>query len=303
MKPAMTSPVKFLHLSRIINVLITLVLLALLGLLQACSAVKVAYNQAPSLAYLYLDGYMDFNDTQSLQVKADLEKFQGWHRQTQLPAYIELLQKTQPRMLQDITEKQACDIFADVRQKVVGLTEYAEPAVLGVAMTFTPRQLTAMERKFAKSNTEWREEFMEGSARDLFEKRRKSAVKRGEMLYGNLNNQQISLMAAQIEKSAFKAAQSYAERQRRHKDILQTLGKVVANPQDQNAARSDLRALLARSTVSPDAAYRAYQEQSIRDACANFAELHNTTTADQRSKAAAVLAGYERDFKVLAVQK
>lgn len=280
-----------------------LVLLAVLGLLQACSAVKVAYNQAPSLAYLYLDGYIDFNDTQSLQVKADLARFQGWHRQTQLPAYIDLLQKTQPKMLQDITEKQACEIFADVRQKALSLTEYVEPTVLGVAITFTPRQLTAMERKFAKSNTAWREEFLDGSAKSLFDKRQKSAVKRGEMLYGNLNNQQTSLIAAQIEKSRFKPAQSYAERQRRQKDILQILGKVVTSPQDQDAARREMRALLERSVVSPDAAYRNYQERAIEDACTNFAELHNTTTPEQRKKAVNVLAGYEQDFRVLASQK
>ena len=299
-KLAMTRPEKFLRLPRIISLL---VLVLLLALLQACSAVKLAYNQAPSLAYLYLDGYLDFNDTQSLQVKADLAKFQGWHRQTQLPAYIDLLQKTQPKMLQNITEKQACEIFADVRQKASNLVDYAEPAAIGAAMTFTTRQLSAMERKFAKSNTAWREEFLDGSAKDLFDKRQKSAVKRGEMLYGSLNEQQISLLAAQIEKSKFRGAQSYAERQRRHKDILQTLGKVVANPQDLEAVSRDMRALLARSTVSPDAAYRRYQEQAIDDACASFAELHNTTTPEQRKKAVNVLAGYEQDFRALVSQK
>ena len=52
----MTFPVNFSRLIRIIS------LLAFASALQACSAVKIAYNQAPTLAYLYLDGYMDFND-------------------------------------------------------------------------------------------------------------------------------------------------------------------------------------------------------------------------------------------------
>ena len=293
----MKFPVNFFRLCGIIS------LLAATAVLQACSAIKIAYNQAPVLAYLYLDGYVDFNDVQALKVKDDLAQFQTWHRQTQLPAYIELLQKTQAKMLQDITEKQACEIFSDVRQKALNLTEYAEPATSAMATSFTQRQLTAIERKFAKSNTTWREDFLEGSAKSLFEKRQKSAVKRGEMLYGALNDAQLSLIALQIEKSRFRPAQSYAERQRRQKDTLQTLSQVAANPQDQERARRDIRGLLARSTVSPDAAYRKYQEQAIDDACANFAELHNSTTAEQRKKAVAVLAGYEQDFKVLARQK
>lgn len=292
----MARPVNFFNLLRIIS------LLVLAAMLQACSAVKLAYNQAPVLAYLYLDGYMDFNEVQALKVKDDLAKFQAWHRQTQLPAYIELLQKTQPKMLQDMTEKQACELVNDVRQKAFALTEYAEPAALTMAASFTPRQLTALERKFAKSNTTWREEFLEGSAKDLFDKRQKTAVKRGEMLYGSLNDKQRSVIAQQIEKSQFRPAQSYAERQRRQKDMLQTLGRVVASPQDQEAVRRDIRGLLARSTASPDAAYRKYQEQAVDDACASFAELHNTTTAEQRKKAMNVLAGYEQDFKALVSQ-
>jgi Trk K+ transport system NAD-binding subunit len=275
----------------------------LFALLQACSAIKIAYNQAPVLAYLYLDGYVDFNETQAVQIKADLGKFQAWHRQTQLPAYIDLLQKTQPKIQQDMGEKQACEIFNDVRQKALNLTDYAEPATLAMAATFTTRQLTAIERKFAKSNTTWREEFLEGSAKDLAEKRQKSAVKRAEMLYGALNDKQLNLIAAQIERSKFNAAQSYAERQRRQKDMLQTLSRVVANPQDQEAVRRDMRGLLARSTVSPDTTYRKYQEQAIEEACSSFAELHNTTTAEQRKKAVGVLAGYEQDFRVLVSQK
>ena len=43
--------------------------LLLVGLvLQGCNAVKIAYNQAPTLAYFYLDGYIDFTDAQSTQV-------------------------------------------------------------------------------------------------------------------------------------------------------------------------------------------------------------------------------------------
>ena len=293
----MKFPVNFLRLCGIIS------LLAAAALLQACSAVKIAYNQAPQLAYLYLDGYADFNEVQSLQVRTDLTKFVAWHRQTQLPGYIDLLQKIQQKMPQDITAVQACDVFADVRQKALALTDYAEPATLSVAATLSAKQLTVMERKFAKGNTTWREDYLEGSAKDLFEKRQKSAIKRADMLYGSVTDKQRSLIAQQIEKSQFKAAQSYAERQRRQKDIVQTLGKVIANPQDAATAQKEMRSLLARSVASPDAAYKNYLETITQESCASFAELHNATSAEQRKKAVEVLAGYEQDFKVLVGQK
>jgi len=296
----MTFPVNFSRLIRIISVL------AFASALQACSAVKIAYNQAPTLAYLYLDGYMDFNDVQSTQVKAELTKMQAWHRQTQLPAYVDLLQKVQQKMPQDITTSQACDVFADVRQKALAMTDYVEPAALSLAATFTQTQLDAMQRNFAKGNTTWREDYLKGNARDIFEKRQKSALKRSEMLYGSVTDKQRGLIALQIEKSQFKAALSYAERQRRQKDILQTLGKVIANPaspQDVANLQKDMRSLLERSVTSPDAAYRSYLEVVTQEGCASFAELHNTTSPEQRKKAVEVLAGYEQDFKLLMARK
>lgn len=293
----MKFPVNWLRLCGIIGLLFAA------ALLQACSAVKIAYNQSPQLAYLYLDGYADFNEAQSLQVRTDLSRFLAWHRQTQLPGYIELLQKLQQKMPQDLTGIQACEVFADVRQKALALTDYAEPAAISLAATLSPKQLTVMERKFAKGNTTWREDYLEGSAKDLFDKRQKSAIKRGEMLYGSLNDKQFSLIAAQIERSKFKPAQSYAERQRRQKDILQTLGKVIASPQDTASTQKEMRSLLVRAFASPDTVYKNYLEAVTQEGCASFAELHNTTTPEQRKKAVEVLAGYEQDFKTLAGQR
>jgi hypothetical protein len=301
MKADMTFPVNFSSLVRIISLLALGLVIGLT--LQGCSAVKIAYNQSPTLAYLYLDGYMDFNNAQSVQVKNDLTRMQAWHRQTQLPAYIDLLQKVQQKMPQDITASQTCEVFADVRQKALAMTDYAEPAAVSLAATFTQKQIDTMARKFAKGNSTWREDYLDSSTKDIFERRQKSAVKRTEMLYGSVTDRQRSLMAQQIEKSGFKAAQSYAERQRRQKDVLQTLTKVIANPQDQDSIRKEIRSLLARSVTSPDAAYRSYLEEITQEGCASFAELHNTTTPEQRKKAVEVLSGYEQDFKVLVAQK
>lgn len=286
-----------------LNLLRIISLLALGLVLHGCSAVKIAYNQAPALVYLYLDGYMNFNDTQSDLVKKGLTQMQAWHRQTQLPAYIELLQKVQQMMPQDISPNQACEVFADMRQKVLTIADYAEPATLSLVATFTQKQLDTMQRKFAKGNTTWREDYLEGTDKDVFDKRQKSAIKRSEMLYGSISDKQRSLIAQQVEKSQFKAAQSYAERQRRQKDMLQTLGKIMASPQDTVNAQKDLRSLMQRSVVSPDPGYRSYVEVITQESCASFAELHNTTTTGQRKKAVEVLAGYEKDLKTLASQR
>ena len=76
----------------------------------------------------------------------------------------------------------------------------------------------------------------------------------------------------------------------------------MVSPQDTVNAQKDIRNFLQRSVVSPDPAYRSYVEVITQESCASFAELHNTTTPEQRKKAVEVLAGYEKDLKTLASQ-
>ena len=275
-------------------------MLAMATLLSACSAVKIGYSQAPSLAYWYLDGYTDFTDAQSLQVKADLNRFHGWHRKTQLPDYADLLHRLQPLMLANITPAQACAVVLDVRRKLQVVSSQAEPAVAALAVSLQPEQLQHMQRKFSRGNADYRKDFIDATADAVRTRRYEQAVSRADMLYGPLDNQQLKRIGQLIDQSGFNAGVAYAERVRRQQDALQTLRALT--PGNPAAARPDVRALLERMLDSPDAAYRDYLEKITQEGCRAVAELHNSTTASQRKKALGVLKSYEQDFRALASQ-
>lgn len=275
-------------------------LLALASLLSACSAVKMGYSQAPTLAYFYLDGYADFTDAQSLAVKADLNRLLVWHRQTQLSVYADLLDKLQPLVLANITPGQACTVFQDVRRKLLPLASQAEPAVAALAMSLQPEQLQHMQRKFSRGNTDYRQNFMDAAPSVLRAKRYEQAVSRADMLYGTLDQPQLRRIGQLVDQSIFNAGLVYAERLRRQQDALQTLRTLSTS--SVTAARADVRALLERTLDSPDAAYREYAEKIVQEGCRSVAELHNITTPAQRKKASNVLRGYVQDFRALASQ-
>ena len=310
---AMLFPVNFLRLgSGLKNRLAALILpatryrfriisvLGLAALLSACSAVKIGYNQAPALVYWYLDGYADFTDAQSLQLKADLNRLQAWHRQTQLPAYADLLHKLQPLMLASITPAQACTVVLDVRSKLTTVSGQSEPALAALVVSLQPDQLLHMQRKFSRGNADYRKEFIDAPPAAIRTKRYEQAVSRAEMLYGPLESQQLRRIGQLVDQSGFNAALAYAERLRRQQDTLQTLRTLT--PGNAAAARVELRALIERSMESPDTAYRAYFEKITLQGCRAIAELHDTTSPAQRQKALRVLKGYEQDFRALASQ-
>ncbi|WP_431094966.1 DUF6279 family lipoprotein [Polaromonas aquatica] len=286
--------------TRIIGVL---GVMALAGVLQGCSMMKIAYNQAPELVYWHLDSHFDFTDAQTPQVKADLAKLQAWHRQTQLPAYIETLQKLRQQMPSEMDAASACALYADVRSKLIAVSNHMEPAVVALVGTLNPDQLVTLERRFAKGNTEYREDFLDGSPKTRRDKRYKQAVKRAEMLYGDLDEKQLAVIGHRIDNSHFSAPVSYREKLRRQQDALQTLRSLVAGQATPEKTQAAMKELFERSLNSPDAAYRDYMDKLTQDACTSFAELHNSTTPAQRARAVETLLRYEQDFRTLHTRK
>ena len=289
-------PVIFSTSARIIS-------LALLAfLLQACSSAKLVYNQAPELAYWYLDGYVDFSSSQSVQVKDDLNKLQTWHRQTQLPTYIDMLQKMQQKIPLDINAQDACNILSDVRRKFLVVSDQSQPAVVTMLDTMTSNQIDTLARKFEKGNIDYRNDYLQSAKPVNQTKRYKQAISRAEMLYGQLDDKQMSLIALQIEKSRFNAPLAYAERQRRQQDTLQTLRTLLKNQATTEQKKFAVRSLFERSIVSPNSDYAEYIDALTNENCANLASLHNTTSISQRRKAIEKLMGYEQDMKTLSIQ-
>ncbi len=273
-------------------------------LLAGCSSVKFAYNQAPDLLHLYLDRYFDFNSDQSARVKQELAQLQAWHRQTQLPVYVETLQKLEPQMAADFSSAQACSIYTDMRTKLQSIGRRMEPASAALVVTFGDDQFAQMEKKFSRDNEKFRSEYIDASPREVRAKRLKDAVARAEKLYGSIGEKQLATLSQIIDRSRFDAKVALAERQRRQQDTLATLKKVSSDRSGSQAGSAEpvLRKLFAQAFESTDPRYRSYMGVLTQEACDGFADFHNVTTVDQRNRAAQTLQEYARDFKLLASQ-
>jgi Family of unknown function (DUF6279) len=278
-------------------------LLALAALLPACSVVKIAYNQGTELAYWQLDSYFDFSDAQTPRVREALAKVHQWHRQTQLPTYVETLQKWQTWMPGELDEAQACRMLGEVRGKLQTISDHSLPAAAALVGTLGPEQLAQLKRKFSKLNKQYRSDFLDGTPQALLDKRVKKAVSRAEMLYGTLEDKQLAVIRSRLAQSVFDAGMSLAEYQRRQQDALQTLAPLITGSSTAEQAQPAIRGYFERALSSPDPAYRSYQSRLTRDNCQTFAELHNSTTAAQRAKAVQILMAYEQDVKILAAQR
>jgi len=287
----MTSP------TRLVRIIGALALAAALG---ACSAIKLGYNSLPDVAYWWLDRYASFSDTQSLRVRDDLRRLHAWHRATELPRLAGLLARMEQLAPGPVTAAQACAFVPEFQARFNAVADQAEPALIATALSLSARQLRHLQRKYNDNNVGWRKEWIEIPADEQKDKRFKELLERLEMIYGRLEQPQRAALRAGIERSLFDPQRILAERQRRQQDLLQVLRKLTAAPTSAADARAALRGYLERALLSPDPAYRAYQQQLTDEGCRLVAAVHESTTAAQRERAVRRLRDYQRDLRDLS---
>jgi len=285
---------------RIIDGLLALFVALSLSLgVSGCSAVRLGYNHAPELSYWWLDSFLDFNETQTLKVRADLALLQDWHRAHELPLYVSTLEKMQRMAPSKLSPEQVCELFDELKPRLHALIDQAAPTVAVLAPTLTAEQLDHLARQLNKRGEKWREEWLEGTPTERSARRVKQLLEPAEMLYGQLEEPQLAVLRAAVAASAFDAATSYRESLRRHQDALQTLQRLQPGTLSEGSALAEVRALLGRAMDSPDASYRHYSEKITQENCRAFATLHNSATPTQQLKLIETLSGYVSDARAL----
>jgi hypothetical protein len=283
--------------ARIIGVLL---IAAALG---ACSAIKLAYNNLPTVSYWWLDGYLDFDGTQTPKVRDELDQLLAWHRQNELPRIASLLQEAQALAPGEITPEQVCTMADRVRERLMAVTERAESAGTELALSLTDAQLQQLERKYAKNNAEYGKDWLDHTPAQVQEKRYDQFLDRTEDFYGRLSTEQRELLKQQVAQSVFDPRLADAERRKRQQEALVLLRGFVARKPSPAEARAALHAYIQRIAEPPPGPWRDQQQALLQEGCRNTAALHNGATASQRAQAVRRLQAYENDLRQLVATR
>ena len=279
--------------------IIAVLSLALCVLAAGCSLLKIGYGQASPLAFRWLDGYVDFDDAQSLRVRTALGDAMGWHRRTQLPDYVDLLVRAESEITGDVSPERMCAWGRELKGRADTIVQYALPTVVEIALTLSPAQIVNIEKRQAKSNAEYRDDHLQ---RDR-EKRRRAAVKReverAETLYGDLDAAQHELVVRSVSASPYDAEASYAERLARQQEAIAMIRRWREAGTGREEALVQARAWVQRLDRSSREHYRAHAERLADYNCSFASVLHNATSPAQRREAVKKLKGYEGDLRSL----
>lgn len=272
-----------------------LLLLSLL-LLQACSTIKLGYQQLPTLSYWWLDSTVSFSGTQSDQAKAAINQLYQWHRREALPTYAKWLQNTQQLSAGPVQADQLCKVLTEAQTQLDVLMRQAVVFAAPVAMALGPRQLSHMAKHWDSKNEEWEKEWLQGDSAERLARRIDKTLSRYSSFYGDLNAEQIDLVKTQLSQSPWRAESGRRDRQRRQQDLLSALQRIQQNQLTQAQTEAQLWGVWERWLQAPDAAQQNVVQGLRQRTCDNLAQLHNTSTPEQRLRAARRLRAYERDL-------
>ena len=276
-----------------------LLALSTLVLLQGCSAVKLGYQQLPTLSYWWLDSAVSFNDSQSTRVKEALSQVHQWHRSQELPTYLELLQRGIDLSQGPVQASQVCGVWTDIQTRMDRSMRVMVSQAAPVVTQLGPRQLSHLARHFETKNEAWDKEWLQGSAAERLERRTEKTLERYQSFYGDLTAAQTALIKTQVSQSPWQPEWGRQERLRREQELLTALRKLAQSDMPQEQAEAELWRVWQRWFMPPNETDRMVMQKMSQQACENLTQLHNTTSPEQRQRLVRKMRGYERDLREL----
>lgn len=264
-------------------------------LLSGCSAVRLGYDNGPSLTLWWLDRWLDLNRNQEARARPLVEDWFAWHRSTQLPDYAQWLATWQQRAGGPVTAEEVCRWTDVARERFATALDRAVPPAAELLPLLEPAQWAHLERRLAERAKQMREEFAQTDPKARAAAALDRALDRSEQFYGALTDAQRKLLADGLAQQAVAPEEWLAGREARQAELLQSLKRAQQEPDTARRAAA-LRSALQRWTRPGDERSQRWQAQG----CELTARLHNSTTPAQRQHLRERLGAWEEDLRALA---
>jgi len=279
-----------------------LVVVAAVALLAGCSSVRFGYDNADTLLFFKLDGYLDLTGAQAQLVRERLHALFAWHRATQLPGYAEFLESAGRRVDGRVTASDVYTLTLEINRRLLLVGDHAAADLAVLALTLEPRQVDRLARKLADEDAEGREK-ASGTSRRGLEQRVKRSVARTEEWFGSVSPRQLDFIRATLAERPDREDTWLREREQRRYDLLEVVWRIQAEHPDAETAAMWIRAYFASIAEPPDDERRARMHEYRRDNAEMIAGLVNGATAEQKAILLGKLRSYAADFNALAAAR
>lgn len=286
---------------RWMRVLFVLFSLCLLG---SCSTARLGYSNADTLAYWWMDSYVDFNSSQKAKVKRDIVQLLSWHRTTQLSQYAQTLTQIQAKLAANPSQAEIETVFRQVEQFSQAILLKAVPELTDFLLTMDESQTKHLARKFEKNNEEFRDKYLDLTPEKQAKERRKKFLKQVDEWLGSISREQEAVISRFLEKHPPTYAQWLDDSVARQRLALQLVKKIqTEKPNRELALAMVQRTILAAFEPAELPEHRAQTEASRLATQQLVLSVIRTATPDQKTHAIKKLQNWIDDCQYLIAKK
>lgn len=278
-------------------------ILLLAGSINSCGFVKTIYNNAPEVIGWWLNDYFDFTQSQKSVLNPALHRLHDWHRNNQLPSYIAILHDVQELAIKEqISPSEACDSINHIKASFRELQLESIPTIIEIAPLLSDKQLQYFQTKLDKRAMKWKKEWVQESAEEQIEVRLKKIEDFAEKVYGNLNKSQHNRLKQSLTNSPIQPEITYTEILRRNDDVYQIVSALHNQSLSTERKTQLVKDGFSRLQNSPNEVYQAYANKVNKRTCEMIADLHASTSDQQKQHAKDWLQNYIVQLSSLSLQ-
>ncbi len=272
-----------------------LVLIACALALNACSRMDLAYRNLDRLVPWSLDDYLAMNREQKTLLDERLKQHLAWHCKTQLPGYLEWLDRIRDMVAQDqVTDQALQQRTVEAREAIGRVAAAITPSAIELLRGMNDQQVSEMREAFAEDIAERQKKYVDTPLPKQIERRAERMEKRLSSWFGELSPAQRQRAQAWSQALGEHNREWIANRQHWQQQLL------LAMAQRNDPSFDDRMATLLQHKESLwTPTYRAAFQNTEQQARSLLIDLVQSSTPAQRDYLLQRLAKVRSQFSQL----
>lgn len=272
----------------------TLIFVSML-LLGGCSMMRAGYDRLDWITLVWTDRYMDFSSEQKELLRPQLKQLLVWHRQNELPAYLNLIEtRLEPLLHKDeISPAEWLDLMDQLKLRYTALARRAADQATPLTDALGADQIAALKAAYEKSNVKFRKKHLDPPMSEVREKRAEDFIALIDDWVGTLSDSQLQAITKSYQQRTIDNTLWWEERLVRQQLVL----KALQRKPDEKAPTLSEAFLSLLDPVSPKG--QLYLDRTHRDTAELLSEIWRLSTPKQRQLAREKAASWKKDVKKL----
>ena len=275
------------------------VILTLSLALGACSRVGLAYRNLDVIIPWTLSDYLDMNGEQKGWFNERLKEHLSWHCTTQLPGYLDWLDRLQTMVENNqVTDEALQARTQEAKEAIAQTAREITPSAIVLLQGLDDKQVAEMNEAFAKDQRKRQDEYLKPSLDQQIKDRTRRMEKRLDDWLGPLSSTQKQRVVAWSAALGDQNTQWIANRAHWQKQF----SAAVAQRQSPEFAQRIETLLVNRESLWTPA-YRQAFAATEAQARSLFVDLMAESTPAQRERLLKKIEGVRKDFNDLKCLK